>query len=80
MIEGTLAELPARPLRHFSDLYQADAEAREIARGRGCVSWFLAFVGFALLVILHELGHFTAAKARGHARGEVLAVLPADAG
>jgi regulator of sigma E protease len=29
------------------------------------VSWFLAFVGFALLVILHELGHFWAAKAVG---------------
>jgi regulator of sigma E protease len=29
------------------------------------VSWFLAFVGFALLVILHELGHFAAAKAVG---------------
>jgi regulator of sigma E protease len=29
------------------------------------VSWFLAFVGFAILVILHELGHFTAAKAVG---------------
>jgi regulator of sigma E protease len=29
------------------------------------VSWFLAFAGFAVLVILHELGHFTAAKAVG---------------
>jgi regulator of sigma E protease len=29
------------------------------------VSWILAFAGFALLVILHELGHFTAAKAVG---------------
>jgi regulator of sigma E protease len=29
------------------------------------VSWLLAFVGFAVLVILHELGHFTAAKAVG---------------
>src|SRR5688572_1744900 len=29
------------------------------------MSWILAFVGFALLVILHELGHFTAAKAVG---------------
>jgi len=29
------------------------------------VSWLLAFAGFALLVILHELGHFTAAKAVG---------------
>ena len=38
--------------------------------GQGCgrvtaLSFFLAFVGFALLVILHELGHFTAAKAVG---------------
>lgn len=26
------------------------------------MSWFLAFTGFALLVILHELGHFAVAK------------------
>jgi regulator of sigma E protease len=26
------------------------------------VSWILAFVGFALLVVLHELGHFAVAK------------------
>ena len=29
------------------------------------MSWFLAFAGFAALVILHEAGHFTAAKAVG---------------
>jgi len=29
------------------------------------VSWFLAFAGFALLIILHEFGHFAAAKAVG---------------
>jgi regulator of sigma E protease len=28
-------------------------------------SWFIAFAGFALLIILHELGHFVAAKAVG---------------
>ena len=33
VIESTLEELPARPVRHFSDLYEADAEAREVARG-----------------------------------------------
>jgi 1-deoxy-D-xylulose-5-phosphate reductoisomerase len=33
VIESTLYELPARPVRHFSDLYAADAEAREVARG-----------------------------------------------
>jgi len=29
------------------------------------MSWILAFVGFALLIILHEFGHFVAAKAVG---------------
>ena len=33
VIESTLAELPAQPVRHFSDLYEADTQAREIARG-----------------------------------------------
>ncbi|MBA2439660.1 MAG: 1-deoxy-D-xylulose-5-phosphate reductoisomerase [Thermoleophilaceae bacterium] len=31
VIEGALEALPARPVRHFSDLYAADAEARELA-------------------------------------------------
>jgi regulator of sigma E protease len=29
------------------------------------MSWLLAFVGFAALIILHEFGHFVAAKATG---------------
>jgi regulator of sigma E protease len=29
------------------------------------MSWILAFVGFSVLIILHELGHFLAAKAVG---------------
>src|SRR5271157_3228463 len=29
------------------------------------MSYLLAFLGFAALIILHELGHFTAAKAVG---------------
>jgi regulator of sigma E protease len=29
------------------------------------VSWFLAFAGFAALIVLHEFGHFAAAKATG---------------
>ena len=33
VIESTLSELPAHPVRHFSDLYSADSQAREIARG-----------------------------------------------
>jgi 1-deoxy-D-xylulose-5-phosphate reductoisomerase len=33
VIESTLEELPAKPVRHFSDLYDADTQAREVARG-----------------------------------------------
>ena len=33
VIDDTLQALPARPLRHFSDLYEADAEARRHAAG-----------------------------------------------
>jgi 1-deoxy-D-xylulose-5-phosphate reductoisomerase len=33
VIESTLSELPAQPVGHFSDLYAADAQAREVARG-----------------------------------------------
>jgi 1-deoxy-D-xylulose-5-phosphate reductoisomerase len=33
VIESTLAEMPAQPVRHFSDLYDADSHAREVARG-----------------------------------------------
>jgi 1-deoxy-D-xylulose-5-phosphate reductoisomerase len=29
VIERALAAMPAEPVRHFSDLYHADAEARE---------------------------------------------------
>ena len=32
LIERALAELPSRPVRHFSDLYTADSEARELTR------------------------------------------------
>ena len=33
VIESTLGELPAKPVRHFSDLYEADGQARDVARG-----------------------------------------------
>ena len=32
LIEAALEELPAQPVRHFSDLYTADAEARALTR------------------------------------------------
>jgi 1-deoxy-D-xylulose-5-phosphate reductoisomerase len=32
VIESTLSELQPQPVRHFADLYEADAQAREVAR------------------------------------------------
>ena len=52
--------------------------ARDGQERAGRVSWFLAFVGFALLIILHELGPLRCGQGGRHARGEVLALLPAD--
>ena len=50
-------------------LYEADHEARAIAgelvAAPRLMSWLLAFVGFAALIVLHEFGHFIAAKAVG---------------
>ena len=59
---GRAARAPGAPLRRPLRGRRAGARDRP---GGGRVSWLLAFVGFALLVILHELGHFTAAKAVG---------------
>ena len=61
---------PAQPVPLLRVLYEADREARALAAelvgaARRGMSWLLAFAGFAVLIILHELGHFTAAKAVG---------------
>ena len=70
MIERVLEEMPAQPVTHFDDLFAADAEARERSEEPGpgvdaSMSWFCVFLGFCLLIILHEAGHFVAAKATG---------------
>ena len=71
MIEGTLEAAGTEPVQSFEDLYEADAEARRLAAGLveqlavERVSYFLAFAGFAALIILHEFGHFITAKKTG---------------
>jgi regulator of sigma E protease len=42
-----------------------DHGLRRPSTGVLAMSWFLAFAGFAALIILHEAGHFAAAKAVG---------------
>ena len=66
VIERTLEALPAAAGAATSPTSTRPTPRRAtVARGVARMSWFLAFVGFALLIILHELGHFTAAKAVG---------------
>ena len=68
VIESALEQLPAARVHSFDTLYRADAEARRLAaetRRGARMSWLLAFLGFAALIILHEAGHFAAAKAVG---------------
>ena len=68
VIERTLERVGAAGVHSFDSLYDADAQARAVAGElveRARMSFLLAFLGFAALIILHELGHFTAAKAVG---------------
>ena len=71
VVERTLEALPPTTPGHFEDLFAVDAEARGRARelidagGRRAMSWVLTIAGFAALIILHEAGHFAAAKATG---------------
>ena len=52
----------------LEDLDQADGDARAIARRtwrRSSMRWLMALLGFAALIVLHELGHFAPAKLVG---------------
>ena len=57
-------------MTHFDDLFATDAEARERSEDQvrgltASMNWLYIFLGFSLLIILHEGGHFFAAKATG---------------
>ena len=68
IIESALERLPARPrarLRVAPRGRPRGARGRVRADRGAHVSWLLAFLGFAALIILHEFGHFAAAKATG---------------
>ena len=70
VIEGTLERGRRRARVHASTrstrpTRAARAVAGELVESGARVSWLLAFLGFAVLIILHEAGHFTAAKAVG---------------
>ena len=71
VVERTLEAMPARAGRPLRGPLRRPTRRRARApaswsQGAGArVSWVLAFAGFAVLIILHEAGHFVAAKATG---------------
>ena len=69
VIESTLSELPAHPWATSRISMPRTPRRARWRRGVGGVTrpqlLFSPLSGFALLVILHELGHFSAAKAVG---------------
>ena len=79
---GALEACEPVPVGSFDDLYDAMAGgpsgrcvAGRAARGAR-LSWFLAFAGFSALIVLHEFGHFIAAKACVHARRALACSFP----
>ena len=70
VIERVLEEMPARaghPLRRpLRGRRGGPAPHRRAGRGVGQgMNWLLIFLGFSALIVLHEAGHFFAAKATG---------------
>ena len=80
-VEETLAEVDgaacARPGRAGRGR-QGSAPAR--GKSSRSVSILVAILGLALLILIHEMGHFFTARAVGHAAAEVLHRLPAGGG
>ena len=82
VIERTLERVGAGRVHGFDSLYDADARGARASPAssiEACdrMSWVLAFLGFAALIILHELGPLRRGQGRRHARRALLAVLPA---
>ena len=68
VIETALERLPGRPRARLrvAPRGRPRGPRGRVRADRGAhVSWLLAFLGFAALIILHEFGHFAAAKAIG---------------
>ena len=69
-VEETLAAVDGAPARDLDELIEADAEARRVAsrtspKGGHGVSLFVAILGLAFLILIHEAGHFFVALAVG---------------
>ena len=67
VVEDALATVDGAPARNLAELREADAEARRIVAGssRTGMNVTIAILGLALLILVHEAGHFFTARAVG---------------
>ena len=59
------ARVDGSPARDLDELREADRRARELVRSAAWAVTVVAIVGLAVLVMIHEAGHFFAARAVG---------------
>ena len=66
-VEETLAAVDGAPARDLDELVEADAEARRLTEPKAPsrMNVFIAILGLAFLILVHEAGHFFAALAVG---------------
>ena len=66
VVEETLSSADGAPPRDRDDLVEADAQARRPRRARSTgLSLVIAILGLAFLILVHEAGHFFAARLVG---------------
>ena len=59
-----LARVDGAPARDLDELVEADRRARELVPV-ACMSVAVAILGLAVLILIHEAGHFFVARAVG---------------
>ena len=81
VVADALGGADGAPARDLDELVAADEAARRHAEGgaEGRMSILIAILGLAVLILLHEAGHFFVARARRHESAPLLSRFPAGA-
>ena len=64
-VEDVLGRVDGSPARDLAELVEADRGARDLMAVAASLSLGVAILGLAVLILIHEAGHFVAARAVG---------------
>ena len=64
-VEDVLGRVDGSPARDLGELVEADRRARDLVAVAASMSIAVAILGLAVLILIHEAGHFFAARAVG---------------